>query len=867
MSEQWKPNLNTQAVIDNFLADWFASIPEILGIDETVSGCEVMNLDPYGVGTLPRYIQVALRGGYRVDAFYRGNIPGLALTDLVTVVHFRDGDRYEVLGAGGATGTAHLAPADAQYVTMAASADLPNERVLTAGEWLGLTDGGAGGNATLDFLPDLPVVYDSTTGTITEYADPQAAIDGAAAGEFVILPPGTYIGCFSLKYDVPVVELFTDTVTLRNAGGLGAWSTYTVRVVDVGTGAAFINVHRIEVDGDYALLDVYAVRCDTDGTLTVIADLYARQRNAGMRSVGLYNNGTGTLYFKGDIETDTDGTGTYGVRNNYTGTIIGKGDVKSDGGADGFVYMIRNNSTGTVKWQGDGDIDTTGSDTFNNYAIGIQNRGGVIEWRGFLDVCAANAEANGIQAYVGGGSIYAVGRVVVYGYDGGINGIVLGHTPDASTCDIKFRGRVEARTTNGAAYGCMMSPVQGNGTIELHADVVAESTNGNAYGVRNDGPGSTMFSNGTVSTVAGGVANDLHQANGALTVSCCEYEHSKVVGTITLSEGDKANNSGGQALITGGGTVALGGFTLTVPATGTVALLEVANTFTLGPQTVETGGVANVGLIVKGAVGQTANLQEWQSSAPVILASVNASGEFIMPRLAVGNTTPIATVWVRVIPTAITAVAGTYSLLQFSVDANPGGASAAHYRGLYGGPNTQLGNAQNFTGSFSGGTFQPRHFGTGTASYFYGIFLNPRLDSAGTITSLNGFYSNPANAGAGTVNYMYGGRIAFSNTGGGTVQRVYGLYIDNVSIGSLLNYAIYTNAGLVRFGDDIVIADAKNIVLATTTGTKIGTATNQKLGFFNATPVTQRTKAAYNNWAALSDVVGALVALGLFDQV
>ena len=38
----------------------------------------------------------------------------------------------------------------------------------------------------------------------------------------------------------------------------------------------------------------------------------------------------------------------------------------------------------------------------------------------------------------------------------------------------------------------------------------------------------------------------------------------------------------------------------------------------------------------------------------------------------------------------------------------------------------------------------------------------------------------------------------------------------------------------------LTIADAGNIVLATGTGTKIGTATGQKLGFYNATPVIQQ---------------------------
>jgi hypothetical protein len=59
------------------------------------------------------------------------------------------------------------------------------------------------------------------------------------------------------------------------------------------------------------------------------------------------------------------------------------------------------------------------------------------------------------------------------------------------------------------------------------------------------------------------------------------------------------------------------------------------------------------------------------------------------------------------------------------------------------------------------------------------------------------------------------------------------------------------NAGAVRTtlgvgtGDSptfagLTIADAGNIVLATGTGTKIGTATGQKLGFYNATPVVQQ---------------------------
>lgn len=41
----------------------------------------------------------------------------------------------------------------------------------------------------------------------------------------------------------------------------------------------------------------------------------------------------------------------------------------------------------------------------------------------------------------------------------------------------------------------------------------------------------------------------------------------------------------------------------------------------------------------------------------------------------------------------------------------------------------------------------------------------------------------------------------------------------------------------------LTMADAKNIILNATTGTKIGTAITQKLGFYNATPIVQRAHA------------------------
>ena len=51
-----------------------------------------------------------------------------------------------------------------------------------------------------------------------------------------------------------------------------------------------------------------------------------------------------------------------------------------------------------------------------------------------------------------------------------------------------------------------------------------------------------------------------------------------------------------------------------------------------------------------------------------------------------------------------------------------------------------------------------------------------------------------------------------------------------------------TATGGVSIGQTVTLADAKNIVLGTTTGTQIGTGATQKIGFFGVTPVVQQTE-------------------------
>jgi hypothetical protein len=65
-------------------------------------------------------------------------------------------------------------------------------------------------------------------------------------------------------------------------------------------------------------------------------------------------------------------------------------------------------------------------------------------------------------------------------------------------------------------------------------------------------------------------------------------------------------------------------------------------------------------------------------------------------------------------------------------------------------------------------------------------------------------------------------------------------------------------AGAVNIGADSTWTDGVDIAVGTSSGTKIGTATTQKIGFFNATPVVQQSNG--------SDIKDALVSLGLLAQ-
>lgn len=179
----------------------------------------------------------------------------------------------------------------------------------------------------------------------------------------------------------------------------------------------------------------------------------------------------------------------------------------------------------------------------------------------------------------------------------------------------------------------------------------------------------------------------------------------------------------------------------------------------------------------------------------------------------------------------------------------------------------KVGNNKNYTGLVAGDGGAVYHYGTGTITEFDAVFAVNQNNSSGVVTNSQGVRAIGVHNGSGAVINDYGvssmlvqvsGSNAVTTHHGvhisnpvifaGSVGTNVGLYVESHTSGTT-DYNIYsagsssTNLfeGNVSIGGDTTISDAKNIILNTTTGTKIGTATSQKLGFWNATPIVQPT--------------------------
>ena len=105
-------------------------------------------------------------------------------------------------------------------------------------------------------------------------------------------------------------------------------------------------------------------------------------------------------------------------------------------------------------------------------------------------------------------------------------------------------------------------------------------------------------------------------------------------------------------------------------------------------------------------------------------------------------------------------------------------------------------------------------------------WIDTEADATGTIEGMAGFFAYCELADGPTVNNYYGFRIGTALVAGNKLVNSYGIYLNDFNTGTDLNYAIYTNLGLVHFGDALDVGDGTNKTTISKTGdiTFAGTA-------------------------------------------
>jgi hypothetical protein len=168
---------------------------------------------------------------------------------------------------------------------------------------------------------------------------------------------------------------------------------------------------------------------------------------------------------------------------------------------------------------------------------------------------------------------------------------------------------------------------------------------------------------------------------------------------------------------------------------------------------------------------------------------------------------------------------------------------------------------------------------------------NCRVDSSGTshsLTNAGTVYLSAtrvgvSGSGTGIVNTGTvidgGANSVVSRSGAGTTRMAPIGWIDGPTGATMViapasgqNLQFYptgggniTYSGPSQFNSAASYADSVNLIFGTSTGTKIGTGTTQKMGFWNATPVVQQTLST-GTGATVDQVITLLQTLGLCKQ-
>jgi hypothetical protein len=153
----------------------------------------------------------------------------------------------------------------------------------------------------------------------------------------------------------------------------------------------------------------------------------------------------------------------------------------------------------------------------------------------------------------------------------------------------------------------------------------------------------------------------------------------------------------------------------------------------------------------------------------------------------------------------------------------------------------------NYSGTLDVMKFSPTVTGDSEINRLFNFYLRSQLRSDKDITTTAGFVTEPyIEVGSGNITNLYsfwarGGTYGSGSTasvgdyigfriddihGDTPVTNDYGIYIEDIDEGTSTNYALYTNDGDVRLGDDISIASNKFISWGTYAHQRTGAGHN-----------------------------------------
>lgn len=240
--------------------------------------------------------------------------------------------------------------------------------------------------------------------------------------------------------------------------------------------------------------------------------------------------------------------------------------------------------------------------------------------------------------------------------------------------------------------------------------------------------------------------------------------------------------------------------------------------------------------LVQAAASQSEDLTQWRNSGGTILSAVNETAQF-----TVGHSNAAAANMDvrRGTPTQILADGGeavrghsqstttnNFRGNVFTGEITNGSASA----NIQAGCNLFLiingaGNLTNTSiGAVANRCLVRVQNNSPTISLAVGQSCIVQIDQAytATITKACDFRAEGIDAEDGTITNAYGFYGCTHIVDAGTLTNAYGLYLEDQDQAATLNYAIYTNAGMVRFGDDVerhgYLADIPDEITATDAG-------------------------------------------------